>query len=500
MTDLTKTLLAIVIAAVLVGAAAVTRPTALTDARFSDQGELFFANFTDPLTPASLEVVSFDAASASFEPFKVEKQDGRWVIPSHHNYPADAAENMAKAASAFIGLAKEQVVSDRAADHEALGVLAPDDPHAPLSGRGTRVTLRDANGGELASLIIGSTAPSPSGEQAQAGGAARRYVRVPDKARVYAVNFPAAFSTSFADWVETDLLKLEGKRIDRLMVDRYEVDERAAERRSTERLTLSRVLPPPIGAEAAKWTIDCQPPASAGAGATINETRIDEALQAFADLKIVGVRAKPPALAAALAGDGSPKVGQAEFLDLQARGFFVTRDGKFVANEGEATVTAEDGVVYNIAFGEVLFGRDEEISAGVDQPEGADGDTNSGAAGTESRYVLVRVSFDPTRFPEITPPPAPEPAAAPAEGEAPSEPAPADEAAKREYERQVSERDAKISAGKARADALTRRFANWYYVIDAKSYAALRPTCAEVTAGPAPASQGVSVGPTAPGS
>ena len=163
MTDFTKTALAIVIAAALVGGATLTRPTTLEDARFSDQGEPFFAQFTDPLSPASLEVVSFDSATASYQPFKVERQAGRWVIPSHHDYPADAAENMAKAATAFIGLTKEQVVSDRAADHESLGVLAPDDPRAPLSGRGTRVTLRDDKGGELASLIIGLPAPDPTG-------------------------------------------------------------------------------------------------------------------------------------------------------------------------------------------------------------------------------------------------------------------------------------------------------------------------------------------------
>lgn len=497
MTDFTKTLLAVIIAATLVGTAALLRPTALEDARFSDQGELFFTAFTDPLAPASLEVVAFDANSASFEPFKVEKRDGRWVIPSHHNYPADAAENMAKAASAFIGLTKEQVVSDRAADHESLGVLAPDDPHAPLSGRGTRVTLRDANGGELASLIVGLPAPDPTGASAGGQATPRRYVRAPDKARVYAVQFPTTFSTRFADWVETDLLQLEGKRIDRLLVDRYEVDERAGERKVIERLSLSRVLPAPVAPDAPKWTAQCQPPQAGDRSDVVNNARVDEALSALADLKIVGVRPKPPALADALAGKAS-NVGQADYLDLQARGFFVTRDGKFVANEGEVTATAEDGVVYNIAFGEVLFGRDEELSAGVvrDKSETAEGDGPS--AGTESRYALVRVSFDPLLFPEPAPPPPAEPGAEPSgeDGQPPAQAREAD-AAQKEYERLRAERDANIAAGKARADALTRRFADWYFVIDAKSFAALRPTCAEVTTAPA-SEQAPAVGPQGP--
>lgn len=505
MNDISRTLVAIVIATLLVATAALTRSTPLIDARFSDQGEPFFASFTDPLTPVSLEVVSFDASNAAFRPFKVELQNGRWVIPSHHGYPADARENMARAASAFIGLNKEQVVSDRAADHEALGVLAPDDPHAPLSGRGTRVTLRDARGAELASLIVGLPAPDPAAERGGAEAGARRYVRVPDKARVYAVTFPTAFSTRFADWVETDLLKIEGKRIDRLLVDRYEVDERAGEQRAIERLRFTRVLPEPIGSDAPRWTMESQPGGGLGEGQLLDEERVQEALSAMTDLRIAGVRPKPPALAAALSGSGSG-VAQSDLRDLQARGFFVSQEGRFLANEGEVTLTAEDGVVYNIAFGEVLFGREEEISAGVERLQGAEPASAGADSGSEARYVMVRVTFDASMFPEPTPP-APSTTQTPTEPSAAGEPeawreseaAPAavDEAAQKEFERLSAERESRLLAGKARADALTKRFADWYYVIDATSYAALRPTRAKVVRSVQGASE-TGVGPGAP--
>lgn len=498
MHDVKKTVVAVAIAGALLALAAFTRPAPITDARFSDQGELFFPAFTDPLAARSLEVIAFDAETASFRPFKVEMKDGKWVIPSHYDYPADAQENMAKAASAFIGLVKAQVVSDAAKDHEALGVLAPDDAAAPLSGRGTRVTFRGEHGAELASLIIGREAPDPAGEMS--GSSKRRYVRAPDRARVYAVEFPATFSTKFADWVETDLLKLEGKRIDTLFVDRYEVDEQSATRRTVERLTLSRVLPEPIGTDEARWTLDAQPGGPLAANERLIQFEIEDTLRAFSNLRIVGVRPKPAGLAAALAGESS-SIGQIDMLDLQARGFFLTRDGRFVANEGEVTITAEDGVVYNIAFGEIVAEQDEtaEQTSPLGEEEGSEAEKRTPAG--ESRYALVRVSLDTSVYPEPpAPPEAPEPTAEgeTGEGEEAAKASEPDDAAKQEYERKKAEREAKIAAAKARADALTRRFANWYYVIDASAFGDLRPRRAELVEVVPEAEAGAEVEPPAP--
>ena len=93
------TLFFVAIAALLTVAAVTTRsggPSSVP--AFSDQGEAFYPEFTDPLRAASLEVVQFDAAKGEIHPFKVQVKNGKWSIPSHYDYPADGADRYQSAA------------------------------------------------------------------------------------------------------------------------------------------------------------------------------------------------------------------------------------------------------------------------------------------------------------------------------------------------------------------------------------------------------------------
>jgi hypothetical protein len=55
-----------------------------------------------------LEVTEYRDAIASVYPFNVKRDDkGRWTIPSHGNYPADAKDKVAKAATLLVGLKKQ---------------------------------------------------------------------------------------------------------------------------------------------------------------------------------------------------------------------------------------------------------------------------------------------------------------------------------------------------------------------------------------------------------
>ncbi len=514
MNETIRTVLAVAVACVLAGAAYLTRPRPITPETFSDQGESFFAEFTDPTAARSLEVIGYDEATASYRPFKILFDGARWVIPSHHNYPADAQTSLAQAASAFVGLTKEQVISDRAADHGAMGVIAPDNEAAPLTGRGTRVTLKDAQGKVLSDLIIGKAAgASGAAEEGQGAAPSRRYVRLPDKNRVYAVSFAKTFSTRFADWVETDLLKFAGQPVNRIVVDRYEIDEAAGLKKTTERVTIVRNSDSTGAAATHPWSVDAEPGGPPGPGEEIVVSRIDETISALSGLKIAGVRPKPAKLAQWFAGE-TKSITPAEVLDLQARGFFVSREGQFVANEGEQTIACADGVVYTLYFGEVLFGSGESVSAGAADALGAGVDSAEDGkpkSGQENRYAFVRVSFDPSLVPEPVPPPAvvPEPQPEqpvvepsheqPASGGTPpppqephappvpspsaptaAPPPPTPDPAQLEYERKVSERQTKLENGRKRADALAKRFAQWYYVIDAAAFAKIRPTRAEL--------------------
>lgn len=489
MNDTMKTLVAVGAAAVMAGLVWATRPVPPADARFADQGEVFYPEFTDPTRAHTLEVIGFDEDTATFNAFSVSWDGSRWVIPSHFNYPADAEQKMAEAASAFIGLRKEQLVSDAAADHAALGVVAPDDDAAPMTGRGTRITIKDEHGAVLSDLIIGSQ-PKVAGE-----GGPRRYVRVPGKNRVYETGFNPTFSTSFSDWVETDLLKLGGEQVERLFIDRYQVDETKGIKTEGETIELRRTKQTPGQTTAGPtWTLDANPGGPPGEWEELESYKVEEIVSTLRSLRLIGVRPKPQKLADFFAGKTAQlALDQLDQLQLQSRGFFVTPNGRFVANEGELLAATGDGVVYTLYFGEVVVGKGAALSAGTDQASEGSAESASGeteAKGEEGRYVFVTAVFDESLIPPVEKPAElieaeqaeskPEASNEGAEGTAAPDPA-ADakkaalDALRTKYEADVKARDEKVAKGKKRAADLAARFSPWYYVVSAESVAKLRP-------------------------
>ena len=77
MNELRKTMVFGAAGVVLVLIAIVTSPKQLTPDAFFDQGEPFFADFTDPNAARTLEVIDFDEETGSARPFKVTFAGGR---------------------------------------------------------------------------------------------------------------------------------------------------------------------------------------------------------------------------------------------------------------------------------------------------------------------------------------------------------------------------------------------------------------------------------------
>ena len=67
------------------------RPALSTNAAPEEVGTKLFPEFKDPLAARSLEVVTFNEVDATLRDFKVAQVNGLWSIPSHSDYPADAA-------------------------------------------------------------------------------------------------------------------------------------------------------------------------------------------------------------------------------------------------------------------------------------------------------------------------------------------------------------------------------------------------------------------------
>ncbi len=79
---------------------------------FGKVGQEFYASFTDPTKATALEVSTIDTDELKPLEFEVKRSDnGRWVIPSHHNYPADAEDRLADTAASTIGIKRGALVT-----------------------------------------------------------------------------------------------------------------------------------------------------------------------------------------------------------------------------------------------------------------------------------------------------------------------------------------------------------------------------------------------------
>ena len=158
MNESTKTIVFVgvaVVLAALAGASHFSGPTNSAD--FEMVGKEFYEEFTSGNMAESLEVSAVDAESGRLRRFSVEKQDGLWRIPSHYNYPAEAAVRLAQTASSFIGISRDSLEGRLVNEQERLGVLDPleveiEDPESA----GKRITLKDADGEVVVDYIIGN--------------------------------------------------------------------------------------------------------------------------------------------------------------------------------------------------------------------------------------------------------------------------------------------------------------------------------------------------------
>jgi hypothetical protein len=441
MTEMRKTLTFAGAAVVLVALAVATTPRQKAPDEFFDQGETFFPDFTDPNSARTLEVVTWDEATGSAVPFKVTYQGGRWTIPSHHGYPADGKDRLAKTAAGVIGVTKDDFRTDNAADYEACGVVDPLDTSSPsASGRGQRVTIKGDNDVVLADLIIGKSFEGREGF---------RLVRVPGEKRVYGARINLEVSTQFKDWIEPDLMMIDKEEIDRVVLKDYSIDETTGRLNVRDEVTVNK--------DGESWKMTGTP-----AGKEVDTYKVGNLVRAVDELSIEGVRPKPEGLTASLGrAGGGVSISQSDMISLQDHGFYFARDGRLVSNEGELQTRTSDGVTYTLRFGEVVVGQGLAVTAG------AAGGAQEGATG-ENRYLMITASFDRALFPE------PARASNRSFENKPDSLLTLDERKQKDVDAAHARWLARVEAGQKRADELNARFAKWYYVISADSFDSLR--------------------------
>jgi hypothetical protein len=403
---------------------------------FDRVGQKFYPQFDDPEQAVKLRVVSYDDLKETSRPFTVEKHGDLWRIPSHHDYPAEAKKQLAETAASVIDVKREAVASRRRADHERLAVIDPlDEESTAIRGRGKRITLYDNGGKTLIDLIVGN---------AIEGQTDQYYVRVPTEKETYRSTLSIKLSTKFSDWIEPDLLKLSRSDLVSLEISKPIIEQRRVQtplgqvvsevRTGEEKVNLTRKD------GFADWELDDLKEATE----ELDDSPIRDAVNALDDLKIVGVRPKPSGINANLTLDvpeeiaGDPAriraFGQNLVRDLMGKGFDIYVDEKrqpyLYSREGKLTAGTDDGVVYHLHFGNRFDGSLEEIEIGTSSA--GDGESTKSQAGEKEapnkkdselssseangsdtvqagekkkgdqggRYVLVRVTFDPTAIGE----------------------------------------------------------------------------------------------------
>lgn len=405
------TIIMVALAAGSLGWAYNMRPREQASGSFEDTGSELSPGFSDPTLATALEVVSWDEKSAKVLQFSVEQKEGRWVIPSHNDYPADGTERMGKAAASFIDVKKDIYYGDNAAEHGQFGVLDPGAAEGAGDEKGKHITIKDASGATLVDVIVGKEIADKQGFF---------FVRAPAEKRVYGARLELDISTNFTDWIEKDLLKVKRDEIVTLRYDPYVVDEQEGKVTGTNPIIAA--LEQVDGKE--EWVPE--PGVETPEGKILDGSKLKQMVTAIANIKIVGVRPRP-----------NPLTREA----LGSKGFFVAADGRrLFGNEGEARVVTTDGIVFSLFFGEITHESGLALSAGTEE-QAAEAPPVEGDDKTANRYMFVEVEYDPSMDRQEQPPPP-----------------------------EADDKEPPPLRGPDRAQQLQQRFGEWFYVISDMSF------------------------------
>jgi len=437
MTEIAKTVVFVVVGVAALGLALLVdlanRPSESAVGGPIAVGEPLFEDF-DALEVTELEIVEWNEETGTPRFFKVAQVNNVWSIPSHSNYPADAKDQLSKAAPSVMGLNVVKFESDSPGDFSEYGVVDPasENLEPGTTGVGTRVVMKNKEGKELVALVIGKEVPDRSD---------LHFVRRVGEDPIYTVKIdPSKLSTKFQDWIEKDLLKLNTWDIKQIRVRDYSIDELAGRVRARSQFAVeyndtgdtrwklleSKTLNPETG----EWT-----DRTLSDQEELNTEKLNDMKYALDDLEIVDVARKPEGLSANLRATGTIVPDDEAWLSLRQKGFYlVPVSGQLRSNEGEALVLMKDGVQYTLRFGEIVEDTsggekekdqeatgEEKTEEEKDKAEKADSDLN--------RYIFVMAEFNPDLIPkpELEPLPELPEGADDAAGQKPDDQQPGDE-------------------------------------------------------------------------
>ena len=396
MSEAKKTLTFCGVAAVVASLATFVAWPSATKPANERAGQMLFAEFKDPLTAASMKIITFDEEQGKLDTFEVRKdrETELWTIPSRDGYPADAIEQMKVAANSLVDVKILDVQTTNAEDHDDLGVMEPKMEALEVGdeGVGRLVTFKNEKQDTLASMIIGDPVKDDD---------TKRYVRIPNQDPVYVIKFDdSSLTTNFTDWIEDDLLQLSSIDIDQIEIKDYSASL------GQRGISLNRRYTAVIDQDNNDWKLaklaefDEKDPRKEAVNRELtgdeplNKTKLNEMKNALDDLKIVGVFRKPEGVSETLKASKDLLSDQEAITSLAQRGFYpidVGPDGQaeILSANGELSVSLDGGVKYLLRFGNI---------AGVSGGAESEGDEEEADSGV-NRYLFVTTMVDQSKFP-----------------------------------------------------------------------------------------------------
>ncbi len=348
-------------------------------------GQPLFPDFKDSSAARVLEIVNANEELGTRSDLKVSLVDGLWVLPTHGNYPADAANKIRDAATELVGLTVVGVASDLIREHGMYGVVEPSEANVEKAeeGLGTLVVLQGPNGQSLVKMIVGK---KDQRDETQ------RFVRVQGRDRVYVVKFDLEkLPTHFEDWINRDLLNLNPLNVESLTIKDYTATQKNDLRSGRVVVAYDRRFDLTVRYENSKWELDEFVQYKNGKPVAdklldteeLNQEAFNALKSALDEMQIIDVDRKPEGLGADLRADASFLKNAAGMESLIEKGFSpVSRPGQkdveILAANGDAIVGLNDGVEYVLRFGGVAT------------------DANGGGGGGAlNRYVLITARVSP---------------------------------------------------------------------------------------------------------
>jgi hypothetical protein len=454
MSEIAKTLGFFAVGAVAIVIGFLARPASVDLANESLVDTVLTKDFKQVEDAKALRIVRYDENTGQQRRFEVAEENGLWTIPSKQGYPADAAEQMAAAATALLDRKILRVASRDGQDHEQFGVIDPESPKLEpgQEGVGTRVTLINDKKEPLVDLIVGKAVKDAEGQ---------RFVREAGRDAVYVIEIDRSkLSTNFEDWIEKDLLKLQTWDLQQVDIKDYSAALQQVLTQEGIGLAMDRddrgdyVVGYDDGK--GKWEPIKLASFDRSKGERgeyvefklapdeeLNEESLNGLKTALGDLKIVDVVRKPDELREDLKRGSELIKNEAAFGDLLSKGFTAMEGPNgaqdIACSDGEVIVTLKNGCEYVLRFGNitnVAKGEKDDSAAAAAAAEAKAAAKTSNGDVHRYMFVMARQNKDAVKQPDIKPlpelpkkedtPAADAAAAAPADATPATDAAPAD--------------------------------------------------------------------------